>query len=51
MANGSRFGVLEQGRFADFIAVDASPRDQITLLQDKRRQLTHPLIFRLQQLA
>ena len=37
MANGSRFGVLEQGRFADFIAVDGSPLDDITLLQDKRR--------------
>ena len=33
IANGSRFGVLEQGRFADFIAVDGSPLDDITLLQ------------------
>ena len=37
MAQGSRIGVLETGRFADFIAVDGSPLDNIAILQDKAR--------------
>jgi imidazolonepropionase-like amidohydrolase len=37
MANGSRIGVLEAGRFADFIAVDGSPLENIAILQDKSR--------------
>jgi imidazolonepropionase-like amidohydrolase len=37
MANGSRIGVLESGRFADFIAVDGSPLENIAILQDKTR--------------
>jgi imidazolonepropionase-like amidohydrolase len=37
MANGSRIGVLEGGRFADFIAVDGSPLENIAILQDKAR--------------
>jgi len=37
MANGSRIGVLEGGRFADFIAVDGSPLENIAILQDKSR--------------
>jgi predicted amidohydrolase YtcJ len=37
MANGSRIGVLEGGRFGDFIAVDGSPLENITILQDKTR--------------
>jgi imidazolonepropionase-like amidohydrolase len=37
MANGSRIGVLEGGRFADFIAVDGSPLENISILQDKAR--------------
>jgi imidazolonepropionase-like amidohydrolase len=37
MANGSRVGVLEDGRFADFIAVDGSPLENIAILQDKSR--------------
>ncbi|HEX3574809.1 MAG TPA: amidohydrolase family protein [Rhodopila sp.] len=37
MANGSRIGVLEGGRFADFIAVDGSPLENIAILQDKTR--------------
>jgi imidazolonepropionase-like amidohydrolase len=37
MANGSRIGVLEAGRFADFIAVDGSPLENISILQDKTR--------------
>ncbi|HEX3989761.1 MAG TPA: amidohydrolase family protein [Acetobacteraceae bacterium] len=37
MANGSRIGMLEDGRFADFIAVDGSPLENISILQDKSR--------------
>ena len=37
MANGSRIGVLESGRFADFIAVEGSPLENIVILQDKTR--------------
>ena len=37
MAQGSRIGVLETGRFADFIAVDGSPLENIAILQDKAR--------------
>jgi imidazolonepropionase-like amidohydrolase len=37
MANGSRIGLLESGRFADFIAVDGSPLENIAILQDKSR--------------
>jgi imidazolonepropionase-like amidohydrolase len=37
MANGGRIGVLETGRFADFIAVDGSPLENIAILQDKSR--------------
>jgi imidazolonepropionase-like amidohydrolase len=37
MANGSRIGVLESGRLADFIAVDGSPLENIAILQDKTR--------------
>jgi len=37
MANGSRIGMLEAGRFADFIAVDGSPLENIAILQDKSR--------------
>lgn len=37
MANGGKIGVLETGRFADFIAVDGSPLENIAILQDKSR--------------
>ena len=37
MANGGRIGVLEGGRFADFIAVDGSPLENMAILQDKTR--------------
>ena len=37
MANGGKFGVLEPGRFADFIAIDGSPIENIAILQDKQR--------------
>jgi imidazolonepropionase-like amidohydrolase len=37
MANGARLGVLETGRFADFIAVDGSLLRDISILQDKSR--------------
>ena len=37
MANGGKFGVLECGRFADFIAIDGSPLENVAILQDKQR--------------
>ncbi|HTW68895.1 MAG TPA: amidohydrolase family protein [Acetobacteraceae bacterium] len=37
MTNGSGIGVLEAGRLADFIAVEGSPLENITILQDKTR--------------
>ena len=37
MDHGSKIGVLETGRFADFIAVDGSPLENIAILQDKTR--------------
>ena len=37
MANGNRIGLLETDRFADFIAVDGSPLENISILQDKTR--------------
>jgi imidazolonepropionase-like amidohydrolase len=37
MANSGRIGVLEGGRLADFIAVEGSPLENITILQDKNR--------------
>lgn len=37
MNNGGKIGILESGRFADFIAVDASPLENIAILQDKSR--------------
>jgi imidazolonepropionase-like amidohydrolase len=37
MTHGSRIGVLETGRLADFIAVDGSPLENIAILQDKTR--------------
>jgi imidazolonepropionase-like amidohydrolase len=37
MANGGKIGLLEAGRFADFIAVDGSPLENIAILQDKTR--------------
>ena len=37
MNHGDRIGVLESGRFADFIAVDGSPIENIAILQDKTR--------------
>src|ERR1700722_10473691 len=37
MANGSRIGLLETNRFADFIAVDGSPLANISILQEKSR--------------
>jgi imidazolonepropionase-like amidohydrolase len=35
MTQGKRFGVLEPGRAADFLALDFSPLEDIGLLQDK----------------
>lgn len=37
MTKGERLGVLEAGRFADFIALDGSPLADIRLLQDRSR--------------
>jgi len=37
MAEGSKTGVLEPGRAADFIAVDGSPLEDVAILQDKAR--------------
>jgi len=37
MANGGKIGLLESGRFADFIAVDGSPLENIAILQNKSR--------------
>ena len=37
MAKGDKLGVLEAGRFADFIAVDGNPLENIAILQDKSR--------------
>lgn len=37
MAEGDRIGVLEPGRAADFIVVDGSPLEDVSILQDKRR--------------
>jgi len=37
MANGERIGVLERGRAADFIAVNGSPLQNISILLDKSR--------------
>lgn len=35
--HGAQLGVLQSGRFADFIAVDGSPLENIAILQDKTR--------------
>ena len=40
MNNGGKIGVLETGRFADFIAVDGSPLENIAILQDKTASAT-----------
>ena len=37
VANGGKVGLIETGRFADFIAVDGSPLENIAILQDKSR--------------
>jgi hypothetical protein len=37
MADGHKVGVLEQGRAADFIAVDGSPLANVSILLDKSR--------------
>ena len=37
MADGHKVGVLEKGRAADFIAVDGSPLENISILLDKSR--------------
>jgi predicted amidohydrolase YtcJ len=37
VANGGKVGLLETGRFADFIAVDGPPLENIAILQDKSR--------------
>ena len=37
MANGGKVGILQQGRLADFIAIDGSPLENIAILQDKQR--------------
>jgi len=36
MEHAEQIGVLEPGRFADFIALDGSPLGDIGILQDKR---------------
>ena len=51
MSGGERFGVLEAGRFADFIAVDGSPLADIRVLQDKRRIRAIHLAGREMQIA
>lgn len=35
LANGERVGTLEPGRCADFIALDGSPLDDVSMLLDK----------------
>jgi len=37
MADGRKIGVLERGRVADFIAVDGSPLQNVSILLDKSR--------------
>ncbi len=37
LADGDQLGVLEVGRAADFIALDGSPLDNVSILLDKRR--------------
>jgi len=37
LAKGDKLGLLAQGRYADFIAVDGSPLENISILQDKKR--------------
>ena len=37
MANAAKLGVLQCGRFADFIAISGSPLENITILQDRQR--------------
>jgi imidazolonepropionase-like amidohydrolase len=37
MSKGASIGVLEPGRLADFIAIDGSPLENISILQDKSR--------------
>jgi imidazolonepropionase-like amidohydrolase len=37
LADGERVGSLEPGRYADFIALDGSPIEDISVLLDKRR--------------
>jgi imidazolonepropionase-like amidohydrolase len=37
LADGHKVGVLEKGRAADFIAVDGSPLENVSILLDKSR--------------
>ncbi len=37
MTDGGSVGVLEAGRFADFIAIEGSPLEDVAILQDKAR--------------
>ncbi len=37
MTGGESLGVLEQGRLADFLAVEGSPLEDVSILQDKAR--------------
>ncbi|MGZ5899459.1 MAG: amidohydrolase family protein [Reyranella sp.] len=37
LAKGDKLGVLAEGRFADFIAVEGSPLENVAILQDKSR--------------